>query len=125
MNPDLHCVCYIWKHFIFLPLSIFTITLCINLLICMNIFRIMDRKTGRAGAPLLDVKVKLVNWEEGNYLITDRPNPRGEIHIGGDNVALGYYKNEQKTEEDFYDSEGLRWFRTGDIGEFDPDGVIR
>lgn len=92
---------------------------------CATVTSIMDRKTGRAGAPLLDVKVKLVNWEEGNYLITDRPNPRGEIHIGGDNVALGYYKNEQKTEEDFYDSEGLRWFRTGDIGEFDPDGVIR
>ena len=88
-------------------------------------FRPIDRKTGRAGAPLLDVKVKLVNWDEGNYLITDKPSPRGEIHIGGDNVALGYYKNEQKTKEDFYDSEGLRWFRTGDIGEFDHDGVIR
>ena len=87
--------------------------------------RPIDRKTGRAGAPLLDVKIKLVNWEEGNYLITDKPNPRGEIHIGGKNVALGYYKNRAKTQEDFYDSEGLRWFRTGDIGEFDQDGVIR
>ena len=71
------------------------------------------------------MKIKLVNWDEGNYRITDKPNPRGEIHIGGHNVALGYYKNPEKTEEDFYDSEGLRWFRTGDIGEFDEDGVIR
>ena len=69
--------------------------------------------------------MKLVNWDEGNYRITDKPNPRGEIHIGGNNVALGYYKNPDKTKEDFYDSEGLRWFRTGDIGEFDEDGVIR
>lgn len=92
---------------------------------CATVTSPIDRKTGRAGAPLLDVKIKLVNWEEGNYLITDKPNPRGEIHIGGKNVALGYYKNRAKTEEDFYDSEGLRWFRTGDIGEFDQDGVIR
>ena len=73
----------------------------------------------------MDVKMKLVDWVEGNYLITDTPNPRGEIHVGGNNVALGYYKNKPKTEEDFYDDEGLRWFRTGDIGEFDQDGVIR
>jgi long-chain acyl-CoA synthetase len=92
---------------------------------CATVTSPIDRKTGRAGAPLLDVKIKLVNWEEGNYRITDEPNPRGEIHIGGDNVALGYYKNKEKTEEDFYDDEDLRWFRTGDIGEFDKDGVIR
>lgn len=92
---------------------------------CATVTSPIDRKTGRAGAPLLGVKIKLVNWEEGNYRITDEPNPRGEIHIGGDNVALGYYKNKEKTEEDFYDAEGLRWFRTGDIGEFDKDGVIR
>jgi long-chain acyl-CoA synthetase len=92
---------------------------------CATVTSPIDRKTGRAGAPLLDVKIKLVNWEEGNYRITDEPNPRGEIHIGGHNVALGYYKNKEKTEEDFYDDEDLRWFRTGDIGEFDKDGVIR
>ena len=58
----------------------------------------------------------MVNWEEGNYFISDKPNPRGEIHVGGDNVALGYFKNEAKTAEDFYDMDGRRWFRTGDIG---------
>ena len=53
-------------------------------------FRPIDRKTGRAGAPLLDVKVKLVNWEEGNYRVTDKPRPRGEVIIGGNSVADGY-----------------------------------
>ena len=38
-------------------------------------------------------------------MVTDKPNPRGEIHIGGDNVALGYYDNPEKTEEDFYDED--------------------
>ena len=32
-------------------------------------------------------------------------------------VALGYYKNEEKTAEEFYDEDDMRWFRTGDIGK--------
>ena len=84
-----------------------------------------DSKTGRVGAPFLDVRMKLVNWEEGNYLISDEPNPRGEIHIGGNNVAIGYYKNPEKTEEEFYNEDGVRWFRTGDIGEIESDGVLK
>ena len=84
-----------------------------------------DRTTGRAGAPLMNVQIKLVNWDEGGYRITDKPHPRGEIHIGGDNVALGYFKNEEKTKEDFYDEDGRRWFRTGDIGEAHDDGVLK
>ena len=28
------------------------------------------------------VRIKLVNWEEGNYKVTDKPRPRGEIIIG-------------------------------------------
>ena len=36
--------------------------------------------------------MKLINWEEGNYLVTDSPHPRGEIVVGGGNVATGYYK---------------------------------
>ena len=49
----------------------------------LSFYRTQDRTTGRAGAPLMNCRVKIVNWEEGNYLITDKPFPRGEIHIGG------------------------------------------
>ena len=35
------------------------------------------------------VQIKLVNWEEGNYRVTDQPNARGEVVIGGNNVADG------------------------------------
>jgi hypothetical protein len=41
-----------------------------------------DNSTGRVGPPLAGVRLKLVNWEEGNYRVTDKPLPRGEIHIG-------------------------------------------
>ena len=44
---------------------------------------------------------------------------------GGDNVSPGYYKLPDKTKEDFFVEDGKRWFRTGDIGEYHPDGVIK
>ena len=58
--------------------------------------------------------------------MTDKPTPRGEIIIGGQNVAAGYYKLPELTEEAFYtDEEGVRWFRTGDIGTVEEDGSLR
>ena len=38
---------------------------------------------------------------------------------------MGYYLNEEKTKEEFYDEDDIRWFRTGDIGQVEADGVIR
>ena len=77
------------------------------------------------GGPLSCCDIKLVNWEEGNYRVTDRPYPRGEIHVGGPNVAVGYYKEPEKTKEEFYEENGRHWFRTGDIGEFRPEGNLK
>lgn len=41
-----------------------------------------DRSTGRAGVTATVCDIKLVNWDEGNYKVTDKPNPRGEIYVG-------------------------------------------
>jgi len=92
---------------------------------CAAVTHTRDRVVGRAGAPLYNVDIKLVNWEEGNYRVTDTPSPRGEVHVGGDNVAVGYWKRDEETKENFYEENGRRWFRTGDIGTFDNDGVLR
>ena len=64
-------------------------------------------------------------WLTFDCQITDKPFPRGEIHVGGKNVAVGYYNDEDKTKEEFYEEDGVRWFRTGDIGEFHHDGVLK
>jgi len=92
---------------------------------CATVTHTRDRVVGRAGAPLYNVDIKLVDWEEGNYRVTDSPAPQGEVHVGGDQVAVGYFKREEETSENFYEEHGKRWFRTGDIGTFDNDGVLR
>jgi fatty-acyl-CoA synthase len=45
----------------------------------------------------------------------------GEVVMRGNNVALGYYKNDEKTKESFRDS----WFHSGDAAVVDPDGYIQ
>lgn len=84
-----------------------------------------DTSVGRVGAPLPCSFVKVVDWPEGGYLTTDSPMPRGEIVIGGPNVTLGYFKNDGKTKEVYkVDERGMRWFYTGDIGQFHADGCL-
>ncbi|NXU42683.1 ACSL4 ligase, partial [Drymodes brunneopygia] len=91
-----------------------------------TITEVADYSTGRVGAPLICCEIKLRDWEEGGYTNKDKPNPRGEIIIGGPNVSMGYFKNEEKTTEEFsIDENGQRWFCTGDIGEFHPDGCLQ
>lgn len=43
--------------------------------------------------------MQLIDWDEGVYLTKDSPMPLGEIVIGGPNVTVGYFKNEEKTNE--------------------------
>jgi len=61
----------------------------------------------------------------GNYRTTDEPYPRGEVWLGGGNVAIGYYNNAEKTATDFHVKNGQRWFATGDIGRVEADGCLR
>ena len=38
-----------------------------------------DNSTGRVGPPLQGVQVRLIDWDEGNYRVTDSPHPRGGL----------------------------------------------
>ena len=62
-------------------------------------------------APNLEVKIDSA----------DPQNVPGEILVKGDNVFLGYFKNEEATAAVFTEDG---WFRTGDMGVIDNDGSL-
>lgn len=91
-----------------------------------SVQRFDDQSTGNVGIPLLGIPVKLEPWVEGNYRPSDKPNPRGEIVVGGESIACGYFNLDEQTRDSFYqDDNGTRWYRTGDIGEFLPNGNLK
>lgn len=65
------------------------------------------------GLPVIgtEVKIHLPNAKTGE----------GEIWARGQNIMLGYYKNESIT-KDVLTSDG--WFKTGDLGSIDKDGIL-
>nr|WP_319556621.1 amino acid adenylation domain-containing protein [uncultured Vibrio sp.] len=48
----------------------------------------------------------------------------GELWIGGDGVALGYFNDEFKTQAQFLHIDDCAWYRTGDMGCYWPDGTL-
>ncbi|KAK8778946.1 hypothetical protein V5799_019706 [Amblyomma americanum] len=84
-----------------------------------------DTNVDRVGPPLPRCYIRLVDWSEGLCHTSDRPNPRGEVVVGGACVTQGYFKNEELTRQSFREEGGLRWFYTGDIGEIFPDGTLK
>lgn len=50
----------------------------------------------------------------------------GDLYIGGDGVALGYWDEKEKTEASFitHPHSGGRIYKTGDLGRYFPDGNI-
>jgi len=69
------------------------------------------RKTGTCGNPLPGVKIAIANPDSSGT---------GELVVKGNNVMLGYWKNEEATREAIVDG----WFHTGDLGRIDKKGLI-
>lgn len=49
----------------------------------------------------------------------------GQLEISGAVLAAGYLGDDNLTRERFIDVHGVRWYRTGDLGEIDPAGRVR
>ncbi|KAG8848283.1 hypothetical protein FRB96_001256 [Tulasnella sp. 330] len=77
---------------------------------------------GTVGGPSMSNELKLVDVPALGYHSTDKPNPRGEICVRGDNVFKKYYKDEKATNAAI-ESDG--WFHTGDVGEVDSAGRFK
>lgn len=51
----------------------------------------------------------------------ERADEIGEICLAGSQVMAGYWQAPQLTEQRFFNADGKRWYRTGDLGRFDPE----
>lgn len=79
-------------------------------------------KPGSVGPAVESCRVRIAPVSENaEPQINAKGFVEGEIQVKGDNVMLGYYKNEQATAEAFT-KDG--WYCTGDIGYLDNDGYI-
>ncbi|TQM28946.1 non-ribosomal peptide synthetase [Nocardia bhagyanarayanae] len=72
------------------------------------------------GVPLRNVRCRVVN-SAGR----DCPDwVPGEFWVGGANVAAGYRNDPERTAERFVTHDDIRWYRTGDMARYWPDGTI-
>jgi long-chain acyl-CoA synthetase len=73
-------------------------------------------KLGSSGFLVKPLELKICD-EDGNELTQGE---KGEIVVKGENVMIGYWKNEKATSETLKDG----WLYTGDLGYMDKDGFL-
>lgn len=78
-----------------------------------------DHVPEHVGPPVACCCVKLVDVPEMEYYAK---HGQGEVCVKGTNVFLGYYKEDEKTNETI-DADG--WHHTGDIGMWLPTGTLK
>ena len=81
-----------------------------------------------AGIPFPNEKVFLLDEEDQLVPVSDTKR-QGEICVSGTCVALGYYKNPERTAAAFMQNPLNRsyleqMYRTGDVGRYDADGNL-
>ncbi|MGP2438408.1 amino acid adenylation domain-containing protein [Streptomyces sp. JW3] len=72
------------------------------------------------GVPLRNMRARVVDGRG-----RDCPDlVPGELWIGGPGVANGYRADPGRTAERFVEYDGARWYRSGDLARYRPDGVL-
>ncbi len=72
------------------------------------------------GVPLRNMRARVVDGRG-----RDCPDlVPGELWIGGPGVADGYRADPERTAERFVEYDGERWYRSGDLARYRPDGVL-
>ncbi len=73
------------------------------------------------GIPILSVEARIVDPET----LAELPQGEsGEIVISGPQVFKGYWKRPEATASAFFERDGLRFFRSGDMGRIDEEGYF-
>jgi O-succinylbenzoic acid--CoA ligase len=56
--------------------------------------------------------------------VSVRVEPDGRILLGGDTIAAGYLEAPDEANATFFEEDGVRWYRTSDLGSIDDDGRL-
>ncbi|MBQ8269059.1 MAG: AMP-binding protein [Clostridia bacterium] len=83
-------------------------------LISVNPYYALKKGSVGPAVPCCTVRIDVRETNDKGYA-------EGEIQVKGDNVMLGYYKNEEENKRAFTEDG---WYRTGDVGYMDKDGYI-
>ena len=78
-------------------------------------------KTGAVGIPIPNTMSAVLDPEEDTYVPVGEI---GEIVVNGPQISKGYWKNPGATKECVSMIDGIRWWRTGDLGKMDEDGYF-
>lgn len=73
------------------------------------------------GIPVFDVDSRIVNPDTLEEL---GPHETGEIVMAGPQIFLGYWNRPDETAQVFFERDGKRFFRSGDLGYYDEDGFF-
>lgn len=79
------------------------------------------QKVGTVGLPLPGSSFRIVDPESFEELSVGE---EGMILIGGTQIMKGYIGQPEKTASVIKESEGIRWYITGDKGRLDEDGFL-
>ena len=69
--------------------------------------------------PLARNNVRVCDLDTGEEL---RIGQEGEIFFSGPSIMTEYFQNPSETAEAFYEKDGVRWLRTGDLGYISENG---
>lgn len=99
---------------------------------CNCSYYIVDREFGLdesipIGKPFRNTDILLLDTDTNT--IIDKPMKQGEICVRGTCLALGYYKDKERTKEAFIQNPTVaeyeeKLYKTGDLGYHDENGVL-
>ncbi len=82
----------------------------------------LGSKLGTVGMPLPGVSFKIADPKTLQELPTGE---EGMVLIGGPQVMQEYLNDPKKTAQAIHETEGIRWFVSGDLGVLDEDGFLQ